>query len=253
MKIVIHATAGHLNWSEAKLDKGNRLSQIHQHLENAKKSIQDAFLKESIVLEKADPTGHGGTSTTGNVVKNILFTNRRKLLTEGVLNIDLKEQLEELIVRSATILVIINSSRVVDPILFSKFCKDTYLIVAKIPWINLSPSAHETFAHSAQLVKENGNRGLLNYSESSLEANNKRLRYYRINRARKTNMYSNLTDCMSHLWDKSDIKVAKIAERLVCSKCSKPGHTIRSCPGRVVTEFIVKDQLEHYLDELTVQ
>ena len=69
-KICCHATAGHLSWSEAKLDVSNRVAQALQFLKQAKEEIQARVKEEtSITLEKADPTGHGGTSTTGNIAK----------------------------------------------------------------------------------------------------------------------------------------------------------------------------------------
>ena len=105
----------------------------------------------------------------------------------------------------------------------------TYLNFISIPWIELSPSAHIVLAHSAELIADNGNKGLLNYSESGLEANNKFLRQYRLNRSRKTSQFDNLSDCINRLWDKSDPIVAKGRERLSCRHCKGVGHTIRSC------------------------
>ena len=69
-KICYHATAGHLKWSEAKLDVSNRVAQALAFLKQGKEQIQASVKEEtSITLEKADPTGHGGTSTTGNIAK----------------------------------------------------------------------------------------------------------------------------------------------------------------------------------------
>lgn len=69
-KICYHATAGHLSWSEAKLDVSNRVARALLFLKQAKDEIQARVKEEtSITLEKADPTGHGGTSTTGNIAK----------------------------------------------------------------------------------------------------------------------------------------------------------------------------------------
>ena len=73
-KICYHATAGHLSWSEAKLDVSNRVAQALAFLKQAKENIQARVKEETaITLEKADPTGHGGSSTTGNVAKVIQF------------------------------------------------------------------------------------------------------------------------------------------------------------------------------------
>ena len=69
-KICYHATAAHLSWSEAKLDVSNRVAQALQFLKQAKEEIQKRVKEEaSITIEKADPTGHGGSTTTGNVAK----------------------------------------------------------------------------------------------------------------------------------------------------------------------------------------
>ena len=67
-KICYHATAGHLDWSEAKLSVTNRVGRALQFLKQAKESIQQTVKDETgIMIERPDPTGHGGTMTTGNV------------------------------------------------------------------------------------------------------------------------------------------------------------------------------------------
>ena len=65
-----------------------------------------------------------------------------------------------------------------------------------------------------------------NFTESGLEANNKFLRQYRINKARKTNQFDNLTDCINRLWDKSDPNAMKAMERLTCKHCKGLGQHI---------------------------
>ena len=94
-KICYHATAGHLKWSEAKLDVSNRVAQALAFLKQAKEEIQARVKEEtSITLEKADPTGHGGTSTTGNIAKVIQHSSkfsRTKLLI--AVHKDLRDQI----------------------------------------------------------------------------------------------------------------------------------------------------------------
>ena len=69
-KICYHATAGHLKWSEAKLDVSNRVAQALAFLKQANEQIQAKVKEEtSITIEKADPTGHGGTATTSYITK----------------------------------------------------------------------------------------------------------------------------------------------------------------------------------------
>ena len=192
-----------------------------------------------ITIEKADPTGHGGSSTTGNVAKEMLNTSYRKLLTEGVLNTELKSKLDELLLNMAVILTLINSNRKIKVNEFHEFCHATYLNVISIPWIELSPSAHIVLAHSAELIADNGNKGLLNYSESGLEANNKSLRRYRLNRS------------INRLRDKSDPVVAKRRERLSCRHCNGVGHTIRSCADMKAELSGCNSEFESLLSFLT--
>ena len=226
-KICYHATAGYLSWSEAKLDVSNHVARALQFLKNAKEEIQ-ARVKEqtSITLEKADPTGHGGTSTTGNIAKVMLNTSNRKLLTQGIDSYELREKVDQIVLNMAVILTIINSGRKVKVDEYREFCRATYLHVASITWIEFTPSAHIVLGHSLELIEQNKNTGLLNFTECGIEANNKFLRQYRINKSCKTSQFDNLSDCINRLWDKSDPMVMKARECLVCTHCKGTGHTI---------------------------
>ena len=229
-KICYHATAGHFSWSEAKLDVSNRVAHALEFLKIAKESIQEKVKSAtSITLEKADPTGHGGTSTTGNVAKAMLNTENRKLLTQGIDSTELRGKIDTIVLNMSVILSIINSSKKVNVDEYRVFCRDTYILVASLEWIEFTPSAHIVLAHSPDLIDQNHGMGLLNYTECGLEANNKFLRQYRINKARKTSQFDNLSDCINRLWDKSDPIVMNVRERLHCKHCDKKGHTIRSC------------------------
>lgn len=158
-----------------------------------------------------------------------------------------------LVLNMAVILSIINSNRKVKVDEFREFCRKTYLHVVSISWIELTPSSHAVLGHSAELVEENGDRGLHNFTESGLEANNKFLRQYRINKARKTNQFDNLSDCINRLWDKSDPIVMKTMERLTCKHCKGRGHTIRSCEHLKATIDGCNNQYESLLTFLTAE
>ena len=136
----------------------------------------------------------------------------------------------------AVILSIINSNRKVNIPEYAELCKSTSLLVKSIPWIKINPSAHLVLAHSAEVIEGNSGCGLLNFTECGIEANNKYLRQYRINYARKTNQHDDLTDCLKRLWDKSDPMVHELRNRLHCSHCDTTGHTVRSC--RVLKDAI---------------
>ncbi|QQP53514.1 Uncharacterized protein FKW44_006019 [Caligus rogercresseyi] len=182
----------------------------------------------------------------------MLNTNNRKLLTQGIDSSELRQKIDHLVMNMAVILTIINSDRKVKVDAFKEFCRATYLHVTSIHWIELTPSSHAVLGHSAELIEENGNRGLHNFTESGLEANNKFLRQYRINKARKTNQYDNLSDCINRLWDKSDpIIVMKNMERLSCKHCKKAGHTIRSCDELKAVMYGCNSEYEYLLSILT--
>ena len=229
-KICYHATASHYTWSEAKLSVANHVGTALDILKQAKDQIEQTIKAETSILnEKPDPTRHGGTSTTGNIVKAILNTNYRALLTKGIDDVDLRSKIDEIILNMAVILAVINSSRKVKVCEYREFCLGTSLLIKSIPWIQITPSAHVVLAHSSELIDANSQTGLLNFTESGLEANNKFLRQYRVNFARKTNQFDNLSDCINRLWDKSDPMVMKLREHLHCSHCKASDHTIRSC------------------------
>ena len=99
-----HAVAGHFNWSESKFE-GISKSQGVNNLIESKRKIQKCVEEEiNVALEKPDPTGHGGTSTTGNVVKTLLNTNNRTLLTKHISDVSLKENIDKIILYVSIIL-----------------------------------------------------------------------------------------------------------------------------------------------------
>ena len=72
------------------------------------------------------------------------------------------------------------------------------------PWVYLSPTTHALLNHSHIIIEENDCRGLLKFSESPLEYNNKFLRFYRSSLSRKSSYETNISDCLQRLWLKSD-------------------------------------------------
>ena len=67
-------------------------------MKQAKEQIQKTVKDETgIMLEKPDSTGHGGTTTTGNVAKSLLNSNNHFLLTKGIENSELKNKIDKII------------------------------------------------------------------------------------------------------------------------------------------------------------
>ena len=243
-----------MSWSEAKLEVSHRVARSLDFLELAKQQIQKDVKRDTgISIEKPDPTGHGGTTTTGNVAKSLLNTTHRTLLTKHIDSIDLKEKIDKIILNMAVILCIKNSNRKVNIDVYREFCKNTALMVKEVPWIKFTPSAHQVLAHSAELIENNNELGLLNYTEAGLEANNKLLRQYRINYSRKTNQHDNLSDCLNRLWDKGDPEVLKIGDRLYCTHCKEHSHTVKSCQKRKKDMQTCSTDIDYLLSMMTVK
>ena len=81
----------------------------------------------------------------------------------------------------------------------------------------------------------NDNKGLGDFTESGLENNNKFLRFYRQNIARKVNQTSNLDDCITRLWLRSDPYICDAAPKPSCSRerTSLSDHYTVSCPNKL--------------------
>ena len=72
----------------------------------------------------------------------------------------------------------------------------------------------------------NGERGLKTLSKEGLEANNKKVREYKIKLFRKADQKSNMIDVLARLWIGSDPEVAAecLKGLLPCVDCLEHGH-----------------------------
>lgn len=220
-----------LNWSEEKLSREMKF------IKKAKEDIQQSvYGVTGIMIDKPDSL-RGGNTNTGNVIKSILNTDNRKLLLSHIDSTSLCDTLETIMMNIAVIIAVMSSSGKVNVEAYQELCRTTAVLVKTDildhlgeSWVMFTPTVHALLAHSSELITANGNRGLANFSEQGLEANNKFLRIIRLYFSRKTNQFDNLTDCMKKLWVKSDPKIVKTNERLLCRHCTQSGHTTRSCP-----------------------
>ena len=106
------------------------------------------------------------------------------------------------------------------------------------PWAMISPSVHQMCAHSWELFKLTEGKPIAIYAEQSGEAWNKHIRAYKSGpsaRARQCSIKQNTQDIFTRMLVQSHPKIAAKRKVLCCSRCSKYGHTVRSCPMNVVT------------------
>ena len=139
-----------------------------------------------------------------------------------------KKYFKKVIMHLSVIVDIINSDRFVRVQLYEKLCTNTALYVRKhFPWIEFSPTVHQILGHSAQLIEENGGRGLLAFSEEGSEAIHHVVKEVRGKETRKMNVFVNILDTMNKIWFRTDPGQRAFDKVIKCSICFKFGHSCR--------------------------
>ena len=161
-------------------------------------------------MDIPDATKKGGTTNTGNICERLLKDHRHILVS--LVPLRFHSEMNDLLNRLWMILVVYTSTSKdeVNTLLFRELCEETYDLLlnsfqnSESKWINVSPTLHMLLAHSWEVIENNNNCGVGEYSETGLEHNNKFLRFFRQCLARKTSQVTNLQDCLDRLWLKSD-------------------------------------------------
>ena len=148
-----------------------------------------------------------------------------------------QEDFRELLCRIWVAVKVYTSTSKVNSTQFRNFCLDTYALVFnkfnnEPKWISVSPTVHSLLAHGWEVITNHDDTGMGEFTESGLENNNKFLRFYRRNLARKTDQSANLEDCLTRLWLRSDPVIRSTAPSPKCSKCQLNGHFTVSCPAK---------------------
>lgn len=201
-------------------------------------------MEESTGIRVAYPDPKGGTSTTGNVARRLLYDGevREELLSQVPEH--RRDNLRQLMKQFSVVLRVLSSKQTIENLgTFRIYCQNLYqFIVEKYPPPHcfLSPTVHKILGHGWELIEKNDGKGLGMLSEGGIEACNKLLRRFRISLSRKCDQLTNLTDCINRLFIRSD-PVLNILRRDImpkCKLCSTVGHTKRECPKaiRVLTE-----------------
>lgn len=142
-----------------------------------------------------------------------------------------KKILPTLLQNFSVILRLLNSDETINVDAYEDLLKETNLIlIDHFHFMSITPTVHAVLAHSADLIRNNHKRGLLDKSEEASEASHKVLKFLREHGARNTSLEDNLKDCFRKLWFISDPIIRNAKRTLKCSNCDNIGHTIRSCP-----------------------
>ena len=245
LKVVYHLRAKLSSWNENNSDKGA--------IEIAKKEVKDYMRnKTGIVVDEPDSTGAGGNTNTGNNVRNILWNKTNRDALADCVPENKKNLVQSTFRNLAIILRLVSSNCKIDLEKFDILCKNTAqnILIAFNGEIQITPTLHVLLAHGCALVEENGGYGLKIFSEEPLESNNKYIRKFRENLARKTNQIENLTDVCARLWVKSDPIICSIKRKQYCTFCKiHTDHTSLSstCPEKI--KFSPQQEDDAFLDQ----
>ena len=126
--------------------------------------------KDGTQWDYVQSTSQGGTSTSGNVCRHILYNpEMREIFTKGFSKPEEKQAAENFGHDLAIILRIMSSDCKVTQDKFKDSCQNLYIhLLDKMTWMSITPTLHKLFAHAPQLVKHNGGRGLKRLSEEGL-------------------------------------------------------------------------------------
>ena len=188
----------------------------HRWAPSSKKVTDARKLITSLIDEKLNisidqPSAQGGTSTTGNIVRQCFRRgdDDKEDFLYWILTFvpsEAKTHVATIYNNLGAILRVLNSSRKIDTRLLETVCKETYeIIIQHFPWANISPTVHKVLAHTPQVINEyNDGFGLENLSEEGLEASNKLIRRYRERLSRKFCFEDELSDIFIRLLSQSD-------------------------------------------------
>ena len=209
-----------------------------------KKELQSAI--SDVLGEKwdfPDTTGKGGTSTTGNTARRILYHGGREVVIASFPE-RFQNSTRKIGQYLSVVLRLFSSDKKIDVNEYREICTNLYLMYLECfptqknsskpienTWIRISPSLHKLLAHSWELIDRNDDKGLKCFDESGLEANNKVLRSIRLNLSRKTSQTENLEDVINRLWLGSDpvVNNIRLQARPFCKHCKEYGHSTRYC------------------------
>ena len=204
----------------------------------------------------ADPTGQGGSTSTGNVNRRLLHDGQvRNLILEGIFD-QHRQRMEIFGQRLSIIICILSSNRNVNVEKYKEFCIETNLFLLREfrrvirqnlpgPWISITPSLHNVLAHSWELIYHNNSFGLRNLDKSGLEGNVKILRSIRRSLSRKSSQDANLYDILNRLWLGSDpvVNDQRLKGKPFCKHCNERGHSTRYCPQKNVKLKVLNEEV----------
>ena len=183
------------------------------------------------------PTSIGGNTNTGPVAEKFFSPENRITICSIILKSSDREAFAELLSYFNKMLSITqqcDSSKIVKPDMVKDLGRDLMIYYKQsYPFAMISPSVHQMSSHSWELFIVINGLPIATYAEQSGEAWNKHIRSYKSGpaaRARQCSIRLNTLDIFTRMLVQSHPIIASRKKVLLCNRCNKYGHTVRSCP-----------------------
>ena len=232
-KLLYHLVSGQTHtWSE-------REYRVKDALKAAKKETVKQIRKMCGFLMDT-PTSGGGNTDTGGTADLFFSPEKRKDICSLILKESDRVAYSELLQLFNIVLSVcqhVDTSKTAFPSKVKDLCQELMIFhKTNFPWAMLSPSVHSMCGHNWELFVITKGAPIAIFSEQGSEAWNKHIRAYKSGpaaRARQTSIKENILDIFNRMMIKTHPKIACQKRQLVCTRCNRLGHTIRSCPLRV--------------------
>ena len=240
-KLIYHLVSGQTHtWSE-------RNWRVKDALNLGKKEVQKQ-IKEHCHFLIDSPTSAGGNTDTGGVADRFFSPENREAIANIIQHKEHKAAFSKLLRLFNVFLSVsqhVDPLKVAIPLKVKELGIDLMVFHKKsFPWAYLPPTVHSMCGHNWELFQITNGAPIAIYSEQGSEAWNKHIRAYKSGpaaRARQTSIKENLQDIFQRIMIQTDPRVASRKRQVVCNRCGKVGHTIRSCPKRVTTVMDSED------------
>ena len=237
-KLLYHLVSGQTHtWSETNWH-------VKEALKLAKKEVQK-HIDEKCHFLIDTPTSAGGNTDTGVIADRFFNLKNRNNISDIIRNKEHRNAYSNLLRMFNMVLSVsqhVDTSKIANPSKIKELCQDLMIFhKTSFPWAMLPPTVHSMCGHNWELFEITNGAPIAIYSEQGSEAWNKHIRAYKSGpaaRARQTSIKENLQDIFQRMMVKTHPKIASQKRQLVCRRCNKLGHTIRSCPMHIST---VKD------------
>ena len=247
LKLLYHLVSGQTHtWSESNAN-------VKDAIKAAKKETIDHIRKECDDHLLVDcPTAIGGNTNTGPVADRFFSPKNRNDICSVIRKTSDQSAYSELLSNFNKMLSLTQQSDVtkVVNVEMVRILGQNLMVHFKqsFPFAMISPSVHQMAAHSWELFLMTEGRPIATYAEQSGESWNKHIRAYKsgpASRARQCSIRLNTRDIFARMLVQSHPITASKRMVLLCKRCNKHGHTVRSCPMNLAT---VRDNEQSFID-----